>query len=30
LQPQAGNALFKGLLKEVFEKSADPSAAGNT
>ena len=30
LQPQAGNALFKGFLKEVFEKSADPSAAGNT
>lgn len=29
LQPQAGNALFKGFLKEVFEKSADPSAAGN-
>ena len=30
LQPQAGKALFKGFLKEVFEKSADPSAAGNT
>lgn len=30
LQPQAGNALFKGFLKEVFEKSADSSAAGNT